>query len=460
MAFGNREKLITGVVAALGAGAALHFLVYAPRAAELEAARGEYNNTSSELQSMGQPQPQEAIDDFALQTARARLDTLEFLRDSGVALPKRIKDAEDPDADPAIRRDMQVEIQRHLDEITALRGQAGMPALAFLDAPTQQFPRRWDVLEAPPANMNLADVASALNERSQTLQQMSAANREAALGGYLAVLNQSGLVNVQMLLFLEDQHGPLLGTMTRLNRVNLLERNLQPEDISARTPEAFRRQLEQMFLLEWDDPEVVSTTTAARQLEVLQDLIAIAREAGVAEILEASFEEKVEVEDPPLVARDDMKDGKAPGSGGFGGFGDGFGGFPGGGFGGFPGGFPGDFGDFGGGFGGDFAGGFGMTTAPTVNEKKVADAAPVVITVGGTHGQVMDFLHRVTSVPGFYTVDGLTMLSYQADGQPRVAARANIYFPLSLAKPPLNMAAEELEEKLAEARRVVSELGG
>jgi hypothetical protein len=101
-----------------------------------------------------------------------------------------------------------------------------------------------------------------------------------------------------------------------------------------------------------------------------------------------------------------------------------------------------------------------MNTAPTVNEKKVAEAAPVVITVGGTHEQVMDFLHRVTSVQGFYTVDGLTMLTYQAEGQPRVAARATVYFPLRLTKPPLDMSAEELEEKLEEARRVVEELGG
>lgn len=454
----NQHKIIAACVAGAGVMAALHFLLYEPKNAEIQAARGAFQNANSQLGGLQIPVPEDELRAFERQTAETRLQTLQFLRASNVALPNELRNATDPDENPQIRARMQARIREKLAEFQALRNQPGMPAMEFLDAPSLAFPRRWDVLESftgPLANPQTLRqrVADTLYGQAATLEQLSPDDREERLPFYLQLLGQSGLLDTRALAFIEPEHGTTLGMMTRLNRIELLRAALEPEDFNARNQQEFLAALETIVRLEWNEPDWISTTLAVRQLEGARDLIDIAAESGVAAVTEIGFGRRFDITTPQIL-RDDVADGRDPV--GFGGMGDfGFGGM--GDFGFFPGAMPGDMGDFGmfpgGPLPGDLPGGAG-------DPDKRGEATTVTISVAGTHDQVIAFLDRLTTSPRFYKIDGLAIFNDTSAGASRVVGRATVFFPIRLTRGALDLSAEDLDRRIAEAEEALARLGG
>lgn len=91
MKMGNQQKIIVGVVAALGVGAALHFLVFGARSRAYTEAFNGYTSATAELASIGSPPAPQDVADFQKKTVEFETQFYQLLLDANLDMPPEFK---------------------------------------------------------------------------------------------------------------------------------------------------------------------------------------------------------------------------------------------------------------------------------------------------------------------------------------------------------------------------------
>lgn len=459
MQFGNREKIVVGSIAGLVTIAALHGLVFKPRADELAREKLEFLNQKNAISQLGQPKELLTIYRFQLANAEYAIQYFEALKDMNLAIPEHYTTK--PDVEK-----QQADFRGEMEKLLALRGPEAKPKLTFLDEGKWDFPERLpDAVMA--AGVDLGDKVRSIVNADEVIKVLPAGTPLRAQKEYeYKMLLRELSVDLDRVQFAIPQFGQSVKTMHILHRAKLI-RNALPRDFE------MKASLEELFRLEW--PEQI--LNPVKQLQGLVDLIKMAREAGIEEISSVTLS-------PTLVVYPPMKGVTAPAVGGMVASAPGMGMSPYGapgmgadpygapGMGASPYGAPGMGTDpygspYGGPGGGNLAEGmpggeFGAfnpyASAPqqqVVSAELLGASAPIRIEFVGPNLNVMKFLHQITHSRRTYDVDYLAIKAMEeTSGSVRVIANVVL---ITVAGTKL-FSPEEVETELVKWRKTYDEL--
>lgn len=91
MKMGNQQKIIIGAVAAVGVIAALHFVVFGPKAASFQAAYNGYTQAVNDLAAVGIPPAPQDVTDFKTKTVTFETQFYQMLLDANLDMPPDFK---------------------------------------------------------------------------------------------------------------------------------------------------------------------------------------------------------------------------------------------------------------------------------------------------------------------------------------------------------------------------------
>lgn len=446
MQFGNREKIVVGSIAVLVTIAALHGMVFKPRADDLAREQAEFLNQKNAISQLGQPKELLTIYRFQLANAEYAIQYFETLKEMNLTIPDYYTTKLDLER-------QQEDLRRELANLLALRQPETKPKLSFLDE------GKWDLPEklsesVTASGVDLGDKVRQIINADEVIKVLPSGTPLRAQKEFEYKQMLRGLsVDLDRVQFVIPQFGEPVKAFYILHRARLVREAL-PGDFTAKTP------LEDLFRLEWPG----QILNPVRQIQGLVDMIKMAREAGIEEIASVTLS-------PTMVIYPPMKGVTAPSPGSMvaSGPGMGMGASP---YGGGPGMDPygggpamDPYGGYAGGSyaegipGGEFGGGFNPYAAAPQQQAVTAEilgaAAPIRIEFIGPNLNVMKFLHQITHARRTYDVDYLAIKAMEeTSGSIRVIANVVL---VTVAGTKL-YTPEDVETELTKWRKTYDEL--
>lgn len=450
-------KLAIGIVAAMGTIGALHIMVFKDRAAEYQRTLTEYNSTYEQYKTQGAAPDINDIYQFRYNSLKEKVKFWETVQALDVSFP----DYHFPDDSGKIDvAEQQQKIWDVLDELVRLQaeGAAGNgPRLTFMDDRVDYFGTQisgWNVVDSLPEDLAqrriaVDDLMTNLRNEDKLLKGLDP-NRpvyEQRRQNYEQLLAQLGL-NLRVRQYLEDQFGALYSTLVTLNRIRMAMDGL-PENYFREIGLTEQESLDlmyELFRLEWpkDFNDNVSYLTAERQGRALVDMITVAAESGIQEVMLVKFHDVMPIywTDPESLKKKAEEEEQSPdqqmmdmsmfGMEGFGGAGE----------------------EMMMGFGRGF--GMGMMATPTPAEAFQSIGAPVEVWVKGSNASVMSYLYNMTHSRRPMELDRLRLVNVpEEDDQVIAMAFFNVVTYAEAVGP---MKSSEVAQKISEAKQQLVEI--
>lgn len=390
MRIGNRERVVIGVIVAIGAIFALHWFIFRERARQYEAAKAQFDGITSTLQQIGSPRSLPDIYKFQYETINYGLDFYHLIEDAKLTLPAYYSTEVSADR-------QHEEIWGYYNTLMDMWGKEGIPQLTFM-GPDQWGGRLqgFDMHRSLPTQIvesgtQVSDLVAQLVDADAVINALpaNAPLLEQKRNEYAQMLLRVGL-NLRFRDYLEQTYGEPAALLYSLNRVDLLRKNMDFRDMGGvESEEEFAKRLEGLLRVAW--PE--STLAHAKQLSGLIDLIQRAGKHEVQSVQTVNFWDPAVVywwadRDTPQTAQQaaDQQSGAAARPGG----------------------------GWGQNWGQGQEQGMQPSAAPggTKDEREiVAVNVPVDITLVGPNLSVMSFLYEICNIRRFYQIDAMDIAS-------------------------------------------------
>jgi hypothetical protein len=284
-------QIAIGVIAALGAIGALHFLVFAQNANDYSAAKQEYQASREQLNAAGKsPNPTE-INKFRFATLDNRLRLWEQKSQLGVFMPDLYSEfLRTGDYNTALKAHGEDYWATH-DKLVELRkaGEAGTPPkLSFL-APAGATWRFADAL--PPqltsAGIQVEDEVSRLQNEDKLLNSLDPTSVafQNRTNNYNRLLLRLGM-DIRLRENIKTSFGEQAATFYTMNKIDLVRKALPEKFFGEVSPEEQLKQLYTLFRMEWprDNNGNENPLIAYRHYKGLMLLIEKAQKAGISDI--------------------------------------------------------------------------------------------------------------------------------------------------------------------------------
>jgi len=400
MRFGNREKIVVGGVLGLATIGVLHILIFSPRAQALQKEKTEYELKLTQMNQLGQPLDLLKVFEFQADNANYMLSYYDTFLKFNLPVP-----------DYALKGDTEgakKDFLGALETLNKLRKESKKTKLSFLNK------EQWDLPDKLPEEVTASgvdigdkirqivdsnDVIKALTKDSNLLPRKEAEYKQFLLG--------VGVDMDKAEYVIPNRFGTPVKLFYLLTRAQLIRDNL-PKDFVLKTP------LNELLRVAWPAPHEIFY--GVKQTQALADLIKMAEDAGVEEIVSVTYSEpmliqKLEEAPPPGAEQPAGMPGGGPMMDPYGGgmaadpYGGGMAADP---------------------YGGGFYGGYGVAT-PTPVADALGQAAPIKIEIRGPNLNVMKFLYAVTHCQGTYDILSLAIKASESSEQSGwVRAIANI----------------------------------
>lgn len=319
-----RAKLVLAVFTAIGAIAALHFLLFRDNAQAFQMAESEYREEFQKLEQLGRPKPTEDVYRFQYQTINYELQFWELLRKARLSSPEEFFVITSTPEEAKREKERQVLLLwDFLKRIEQMRdeGDSGPTKLTFLesDQPWNRDPS-WSILRRLPDTVTRGEMA--LSDRVRELMDSDALldnipkdtllwedqNRK-----YSSLLFQIGLnlirrdgppiertafqpLQQQQRTGIQHELGKAVAALYTLNRIDLIKRSIPRQEFGFQTEEAYNRRMFDLFRLDYEN---LDTFNAYKQLEALVDVLEVARKHQIAEVQRVKLWDMRELRWPP-----------------------------------------------------------------------------------------------------------------------------------------------------------------
>jgi len=281
MRFGNREKIVIGTILGLATIGALHVLVFKPRAHRLFDERQQYENQKSQIEALGKTKSLDTINKFQLQNADFMLQFYNLMDQLNLVIPPQYYS--DPDEERQ-KRDMEDWLQQVRDK----QQPEAKPKLTFLDDDHWSLPQSLPD-EVTQTGVDLGDRVRKVIDADEVIKVLPEGHplRLQQEIEYKRLLKDIG-VDLDKANNGLPQFGPSITSFYLLVRAQLI-RDALPKDFNLKTP------LRELFRLKWPEQILIPV----KQLQALNDIIEMASQAGVEEIVSVAFNDAMAIYPPP-----------------------------------------------------------------------------------------------------------------------------------------------------------------
>jgi hypothetical protein len=302
MRIGNRERIVIGVIGALGVIGSLHMFVFKGNAEQYLQEKGRYDEITGRLNSIGAARNWDEIYRFEYMTLNHELAFWELFEESRVDVPPEFFAATDEAAQAA-------HFWAFLDKLEEFRDMPDGTRLTFMDRRVNG----WDIQRGLPEAITRAgtDVGDLIRRLQDTDALMKELDKESPLLARTEQAYEEQLRGLGVILnsppnqptfpsraVIKDGLGQLAALMNTLNRVEIIKAALPASELGLNSEAAYNERLLELFRMEdWG----IQKLTAYKQLDALVHIIELARKYQLAEISQVRVHDFLLVNHPPMV---------------------------------------------------------------------------------------------------------------------------------------------------------------
>ncbi len=375
MRIGNREKIVVGVIAAVGTIAALHFTIFHKSARAFRSAKENYEAEKSKLESQGSPKAWADINRFEYQTINYEISFYELLNKSGVEIPSEFAAlAGEAVGDGAKLLELQLGLSWDiLHDLQEMSRKPNGTRLTFLGSN-----RSWFILDRLPDSVTqgateVSDLVRRLQDTNELIKSAPEESRllESKEQEYEFQLRQFGL-DVNRRELMKDYFGELPALLYTYNRIDIVMQAVPKNELGIQTDEEYTQRLKDLFRVEWANKD--DGFSPYKQMKALKEFCELANKHGIREIGQVKMWENTPLRWPPKEEAAIQQD-AANVTGSFYSAGS------------------------------SNAGGQRNQAGAEDNRPQIANAVPIELMFTGSNTAVMSFLYEISNGPDHYEVE-------------------------------------------------------